>query len=647
MRYDAKCWLGRRLAMAEKRRAAELAQAARLSVKISLVVPVFNTPEDFLRGLIESVCCQTYGRWELCLGDASDGSHGYVAHVIDGYAAKDHRVRRIAIAENGGISRNTNAALAAATGEVIAFLDHDDLLHPSALLRLAAAFETQDAEFVYTDEGSFDSETGEKVSTNFKPDFSPDLLKGVNYICHLSAFRRTLMDRSGGALRPEYDGSQDHDLFLRLTAQTDRIVHIPEMLYFWRAHAGSTASSAQAKPYTGEAGRRAIQAALDRNGKKGIVTILPGWQTFYRVRYEIERPGKVSVIVPTRNHFADLKTCLDSIFEKTLWRDYEIVILDNGSDEPELLRYYEDLRKRSNAKVVICDEPFNFSRINNHAVRHATGDYLLFLNNDTEVISPEWLDEMLMYAQRDDVGAVGAKLLYSDDTIQHGGVIVGLGGVAGHAYLGQPRDYPGYAARALVVNDLSAVTAACLMMRRTVFDEIGGFDETFAVAFNDIDLCMRVRATGRLVVWTPFAELHHFESKSRGYEDTPEKIRRFQGEIGHFRALWSKELAAGDPYYNLNLALDKPAFEEKDWNGDEGAEAIAATNVTLPLTCRKVSLLLSLCPYGFVCKWLRKRHGIVVDQPLLHYAGTVKRIKRVVKFALPYWTVYAYRTRSF
>lgn len=637
-RLPAGSWLWRRMDVPSERRTGESGRELPTCPKISLVVPVYNTPTDFLVALLLSVREQTYANWELCLGNASDAEHGDVARVIDFFAGRDARIRHVRIAENGGISRNTNAALEAATGEVVALLDHDDLLHPSALFQVARAIAEQGADFVYTDEGSFDSGTGRKVSTNFKPDYSPDLLKGVNYICHLTAFTRRLLERAGGAFRAEYDGSQDHELFLRLTSLADKVVHVPELLYFWRAHAQSTASSAQAKPYVGEAGRKAVQASLAREGRKGTVELLPGWGTFYRVRYEIERPGRVSVVIPTRDHCADLRKCLDSIFAKTTWPDYEIVVLDNGSKEPALLDYYRELEARGNVKVVPFDVPFNYSRINNHAVAHATGEYIVFLNNDTEVITPGWLEEMLMYAQRPDMGAVGVKLLYPDDTIQHAGVVIGFGGIAGHTFIGQPRDTPGYAARGLVPNNYSAVTAACLMMRRDVFDEIGGFDESFAVAFNDIDLCMRVRATGRLVVWTPFAELYHFESKSRGYEDTPEKQERFRGEIERFQARWGKELAAGDPYYNPNLALDRSDFAEKPTAYD-----VDEPPPPLP-DFRKVGWRTAL-PWGCVCAWQRRRFGRADDVPLLFYKGFGKRLRRLVKFVLPYGVVSKLKTR--
>ena len=417
----------------------------------------------------------------------------------------------------------------------------------------------QGADFIYTDENTFHKKPSDAFCPHFKPDYAPDTLRANNYICHFTAFKRSLIDVVG-KFRPECDGSQDFDMVLRLTEQAEKIVHIPKILYYWRAHAGSVADSVGAKPYVIEAAHRAIEDHLERVGLKGEVldTVVP---SMYRIRYEIEGEPLVSILLPSHEYKDVLETCLDSIYSKTTWKKFEILVIENNSTSPELFDYYKEIEARwDNLKVITWDSYFNYSAINNFGARYAKGDYLLLLNNDTEVITPDWIQEMLMFAQRKDVGAVGAKLYYPDDTIQHAGIGLGLLTLAGHYHRGFDRNHPGYMGRLIYAQDLTAVTAACVMVRRDVWDSIGGLDETFEVAFNDVDLCMRIRKAGYLVVFTPFAELYHYESKTRGAEDTPEKRRRFQGEIDRFHARWERELAAGDPYYNPNFSLEKEDF---------------------------------------------------------------------------------------
>lgn len=531
--------------------------------KVSILVPLYNTNLDFLQKTLASVGVQTYANWELCLADASDLARTDIEKLVGDVAARDARIKYVRLKTNGGISANTNGALALATGDVVALLDHDDLLHPQALEVVVRAFTDQSADFVYTDEATFDSVSGQILRKALKPDFDPDYLRGMNYICHFTAFRRSLLDVVG-VFDSAFDGSQDHDLFLRLTERAKRIVHVPKVVYFWRAEPGSVAASVTAKPYAVKAGRAAVAASLARCGLKGTVeSVNQDHPTWYRVRYEVSTPAHITVIIPTRNHCSDLKRCLDSIFTKSTYRDYDILIVDNGSDEKALLSYYEVIRERPDVKVIHYDAPFNYSKINNFAVEHARGDYILFLNNDTEVIASDWLEEMLMFAQRPDVGAVGARLLYPGGAVQHGGVILGLGGVAGHAFLNRSRKDSGYMGRLTVPVEYSAVTAACLMMRKAVFEQVGGLCPELAVVYNDVDLCLKVRKAGLKIIWTPFAELYHHESKSRGSDLVGEKRIRAAQERHLFQRRWAFELAAGDPFYHPHFLLRQPTFVEK------------------------------------------------------------------------------------
>ena len=529
------------------------------AIRFSVVVPLYNTPDKFLRRMIKSVQDQTYANWELCLADGSDGEHASVGRICRALARKDARIRYRRLEKNLGISGNTNACIDMATGEYIALFDHDDVLHPSALFEVMKAVCERDADFIYTDESIFHQEPADVFSSHFKSDYAPDTLRSYNYICHLTAFKKALLEKTGGAFRSQFDGSQDFDLILRLTEQAEHIVHIPKVLYYWRSHAGSVASSVEAKPYTVDAGKAALAEHLERVGLKGTV-LDSRFPSTYRVQYDIEGEPLVSIVIPNMDHVDDLKKCIDSITEKSTWNRREIIIVENNSQKVETFDYYRSLEDRPEIRVVNYEGGFNFSAICNCGARAAKGDYILLLNNDIQVITPNWLEEMLMYAQRGDVGAVGAMLYYPDDTIQHAGIIVGIGGSAGHSHKGFPRGDYGYLLRLTLAQDLSAVTGACCMVPRRVWEEIDGLDESFAVAFNDVDLCLRIRKTGYLIVWTPYAELYHYESKSRGYEDTPEKMERFQRERTHLRQRWGDVIDAGDPYYNPNLALDREDF---------------------------------------------------------------------------------------
>ncbi len=549
--------------ISKRRRKREAEAQFKRKIVFSILVPLYNTPQKFLKQMIESVKNQTYSDWQLCLADGSDEKHSYVGEYCKKVALRDGRISYKKLSENGGISKNTNACIEMATGDYVALFDHDDLLHPSALYEMARAICEKDADFVYTDEVTFENNNTSNITIyNFKPDYSPDTLRSYNYICHFTVFSRELLD-SVGYFNDEYDGSQDYDLILRLTEKAKSIVHIPKVLYFWRSHKASVASDVSAKPYVVDSAKRAIKAHIERLGLKGTVedAIVP---TTYKVQYDIVGNPLVSIVIPNKDHTDDLEKCLSSVYGKSTYRNFEVIVVENNSTEPETFEYYKEAEsKYDNIKIINWEKGFNYSAINNFAVKSAKGEYILLLNNDIEVITPDWLEQMLMFAQREDVGAVGAKLYYPDDTIQHAGVIVGLGGVAGHSHKYFDRAVPGFMARTVIAQNLSACTAACLLIRKDVYDEVGGLDEGYAVAFNDIDLCMSIRKAGYLIVFTPFAEFYHYESKSRGDEDTPQKIERFNSEIFRFQDKWGDELKAGDPYYNPNLTLDSENFALK------------------------------------------------------------------------------------
>lgn len=533
------------------------------NVKFSILVPLYNTPEKFLREMIQSVIDQTYANWELCLADGSDNDHADVGKICLQYVKRDKRIVYKKLEKNLGISGNTNACIEMSSGEYIALFDHDDLLHPAALYEMMVAVCEKNADMIYTDENTFRNTPEDAYTPHFKPDYSPDLLRSYNYICHFTAFSRELLEKAGGGFRSEFDGSQDYDLILRLTEKAQCVAHIPKILYYWRCHSNSVASDISAKPYTMTAAKRALQEHLDRVGLKGKVQDAAAAST-YRIEYEIDGDPLISILIPNKDHIDDLQKCIDSICEKSTYRNWEIVVIENNSTEQETFDYYEQIQKDERIRVVTWTSEFNYSAINNFGAKSARGEYMLLLNNDVEIITPDWLEQMLMFAQRKDVGAVGAMLYYPDDTIQHAGVIVGLGGVAGHSHKYFPRNHKGYMFRLTVAQNYSCVTAACVMIRRDVWETIDGLDEAFKVAFNDVDMCMRIRKAGYLVVWTPYAELYHYESKSRGFEDTPEKQKRFEGEINRFKDRWHKELAAGDPYYNPNFTLDREDFSLSD-----------------------------------------------------------------------------------
>lgn len=527
---------------------------------ISIIVPIYNTPITFLRQMIDSVQQQSYAKWELCIGNASPEKQE-IRQVLEEYKS-DKRIKEIAIPENKGIAENTNKAMTISEGEFIGLLDHDDLLAPNALYEVVKVLnENNLAEVVYTDEDKVTADLEEHFRPHFKPDFNLDLLRSNNYICHFFVASRDLIKRVGG-FRPEFNGAQDYDLILRCTEQAKQIVHIPKILYHWRVHKASTADNPASKMYAFDAGKRAIEEHLVRCRTKGTVQHTKDLG-FYRVKYEVCGEPLVSIIIPNKDQSEALKKCLDSIREKTSYRNYEIIIVENNSEEPETFAFYKKIAGEK-IKVVTWEGEFNYSAINNFGVRHARGDYLLLLNNDVEIINGDWLTEMLSHCQRKEVGIVGAKLYYPDNTIQHAGIIIGIGGVAGSVFVGLPRAFSGYLHKASIQLDLSAVTAACMLVKRSVFEQVGGLEEKLKVAFNDVDFCLRVREKGYLVVYDPYAELYHYESKTRGAEDTKEKIRRFQTEIEYMRSHWIGLLKKGDPYYNCNLSLTKWDYSLKN-----------------------------------------------------------------------------------
>lgn len=533
-------------------------QRTGLTPLISIAMPVFNPPLPALRLALESLLAQTYPHWELCAVNAAPQNTAVNA-LLDEYAARDNRIHVQALAENLGIARNTNAAIAMAQGEYVALLDHDDALAPFALHEVVNALwlTLGEADFIYSDEDKLDQAGAVRFDPFFKPDFSPDLLRSMNYICHLLVLKRTLGDTIGW-LQPGMDGAQDYDLVLRAAEKARRIYHIPHILYHWRVVPGSTAGALQAKS-VGEASRLAVARHLERTQEPAelLPGRTPGWN---RLQYPISGSGTLSVIIPNRDHADDLARCVNGIPQQVEGYAVEIVIAENGSCQPATQAFYAQLSQERRVKICTWTQPFNYSLINNFAVEHATGDVLLFLNNDIEAINDDWLARMLEHALRPQIGCVGAKLLYPDRTIQHAGIILGIGGVAGHSHKYFPAEADGYFGRLKVIQNISAVTAACLMVRRGVFTAVGGFDPDFQLAFGDVDLCVRIHNAGFRNLFTPYAELYHHESKTRGVEDTQEKQARFLSEARYFTARHASRLFGGDPFYNPNLSLDHEDF---------------------------------------------------------------------------------------
>ena len=517
---------------------------------VSIIVAAYETEEKYLRELLDSVLAQTYENWELCIADASDRTDK-VQTVLARYT--DPRIRCRKLAENRSISENMNVACEMARGQFLCFLDHDDLLAPHALRKMIDA--AADADMVYSDEDKIRADSGVHFQPHFKPDYNPDLLRSNNYITHFLMLSRDLFAKAG-PFRAAYNGAQDYDVILRAAEQAKKIAHVPEILYHWRTHPLSTSDNPESKLYAYESGRRAIEDHLVRCGIEGEVSMLPEYG-FYRVRYKSSTEPLVSVIIPNKDEAKTLRRCLAALRE-TDYPAFEILIVENGSKEEETFALYRELEKRGEARVLTWEQGFNYAAINNFAAREAKGEYLLFLNNDVRMeISRDWLREMASVLGRPDVGAVGAKLYYPNNRIQHAGCVIGIGGIAGAVFTDMPRAMTGYMNRASLLQDLSAVTAACMLMKKRVFDEAGGFTEKLTVAFNDIDLCLKVRENGWLIVYDPYVEGYHDESRTRGDENTESKRRRFQTEIEYMRTRWESLIKEGDPYYNKNLSLTR------------------------------------------------------------------------------------------
>ena len=519
---------------------------------ISIVIPLYCTPLPYLKELLESVRRQSYENWQLCLADGSPDDKA--KEFIEKHYGREKRIVYRKLEENGGISANTNEAVALAAGEYLMLCDHDDTLEPDALYEIVKAINDTGADVLYTDEDKVSMDGRHYFDPNFKPDFNLFRLRENNYICHIFVVKKSLTDETG-LLRSEFDGAQDFDFILRCCEKAQKITHIPKVLYHWRCHMDSTAADPSSKAYAYEAGRKAVREHYQRLGidAKVEMTERPGW---YRSHVKVQGNPLISVIIPNKDHTDDLELCLFSMTRKSTYRNYEILIVENNSEKEETFEYYRKLPDRyPKARVLTWEKEFNYSAINNFAAKEAKGEYLLFLNNDVEILTPDWMEEMLQNCQQENVAAVGAKLYYPDDTIQHAGVVLGLGGIAGHIMCRASKEDPGYCGRMISVQEISAVTAACMMVKKSDFDAVGGLDETFQVAFNDIDLCMKFRAAGKKIIFTPYAELYHYESKSRGLEDTPEKQFRFDKEVKRFQEKWAQQLEMGDPYYSPNLSV--------------------------------------------------------------------------------------------
>ena len=522
--------------------------------KISIVIPLYHTKLAYLSEIVENMKAQTYSNWELCLADGSETKN----QEIEELAKSDERIRYQYLGKNLGIAKNTNEAIKLATGDYIGLLDHDDLLAEFALYEVVKCINKQSqAECIYSDEDKFSNSLEDRYSPHFKPDFAIDTLRSLNYICHFTVIKASLMQEIGG-FHEGYDGAQDYDLFLRIAEHTNRIVHIPKILYHWRVHEGSTAAAVtgEAKPYAYEAGKKALEDHLKRMHLQGNVEHGKYLGT-YKIRYAINKEDKVSILIPNMDHVKDLKLCIESILRLTTYSNYEIVVIENNSQKKETFDYYKNIEKNDKIKIVYYPEKeFNYSKIINYGVKQVDSPYILQLNNDTELLTPDWLEQFIGFAQRQDVGIVGAKLYYPDKTIQHAGIVVGINGTAGHILRNLSKDKKAYFFRESIIQNFSAVTGACLFSKKAIYEGVGYMNENYQVALNDVDFCLKVREKGYQIVWTPYIELNHFESKSRGYETSKEQIERYQNETDRFRNDWKYFLEKGDPFFNINFRTD-------------------------------------------------------------------------------------------
>lgn len=537
----------------------------KIEPKFSIVIPLYKTPKKFLDSVIKSLINQSYSNWELCLSDGS-GKESPIKDMLEKWKSKDSRIKVCYNDKQLQISENTNRALEMVSGDYIVFGDHDDLFAPNALYECVKEINTcPSLDMIYTDEDKVNSKGTKYFEPHLKSDFNLDMIRSTNYFCHMFVVKKTIYDKVGG-LRSKFDGAQDYDFVLRCVEKSKIIRHIPKILYHWRVHKESTASNQDSKSYAFENGRLALQDYYDRQNINAKVskTYINGnvVNGVYHTNYEIKGNPLVSIVIPNKDHVKDLDKCIKSILKYISYKNFEIIVIENNSGDSETFEYYEQIQKLDKRIRVVeyKTNEFNYSKINNFGVDNSKGDYILFLNNDTKFNHDNTFKELLSNCMRSEIGCVGAKLFYPDNTIQHAGVVMGVCGVASHGFINYPATSPGYCIRLWVSQNYSAVTAACMMIKKSIFKEIGGFDEEFAVAYNDIDLCMRVRKAGYLITFTPHTSVIHFESKSRGYEDTPEKQKRFQKEINLFKSKWGDVLAKGDEYYNKNLTTDKTDF---------------------------------------------------------------------------------------
>lgn len=528
--------------------------------KISIVVPMYNTPEKYFKELLESITEQTYENWELCLADGSPEKAEYLEDLIQPLGDK---IKYKLLSENKGISGNSNEALKLATGDFIALLDHDDIIPKFALYEIVKTInENPDVDFIYTDEDKILEENEKRISPHFKQDYAIDTLRSYNYICHFSIFKKELMDKLGG-FNSKFDGSQDYDLILRATEQAKHIVHIPKILYNWRISSTSVASGAAAKPYAYEAAKRAILASIERHGIQGAKVEDSRIIGLYKVTYPVKGEPKISIIIPNKDHKKDLKRCIKSILKST-YKNYEIIIVENNSKEKNIFKYYKKLEKNPNIKIEKCEMSiFNYSKLNNYGASKANGEYFVFLNNDTKIITNNWLETIISNCQREEIGAIGAKLIYKNKRIQHAGVVLNLTGTAGHVNWNEKENNPGYFGRIMIQQNVSAVTGALLGVSKKNFDQVNGFDETFPIAYNDVDFCLKIQDIGKLITYNPYIEAYHYESQSRGYEDTEEKQKRLKKEENKLKKKWKKYFDVTDKYYSPNLRTDVPNMRIK------------------------------------------------------------------------------------
>ena len=528
--------------------------------KISIVVPMYNTPEKYFKELLESITEQTYENWELCLADGSPKRAEYLEDLIQPLGDK---IKYKLLSENKGISGNSNEALKLVTGDFIALLDHDDIIPKFALYEIVKTInENPDVDFIYTDEDKILEENKKRISPHFKQDYALDTLRSYNYICHFSIFKKELMDKLGG-FNSEFDGSQDYDLILRATEQAKQIVHIPKILYNWRISSTSVASGAAAKPYAYEAAKRAILASIERHGIQGAKVEDSRIIGLYKVTYPVKGEPKISIIIPNKDHKKDLKRCIKSILKST-YKNYEIIIVENNSKEKNIFKYYKKLEKNPNIKIEKCEMSiFNYSKLNNYGASKANGEYFVFLNNDTKIITNNWLETIISNCQREEIGAIGAKLIYKNKRIQHAGVVLNLTGTAGHVNWNEKENNPGYFGRIMIQQNVSAVTGALLGVSKKTFDQVNGFDETFPIAYNDVDFCLKIQDIGKLITYNPYIEAYHYESQSRGYEDTEEKQKRLKKEENKLKKKWKKYFDVTDKYYSPNLRTDVPNMRIK------------------------------------------------------------------------------------